>query len=129
MKTDAKQLDTLTRALMKGTTEKPSVAVMNRIMKQVEKERRATKNISVSSRPAMGWLIAGSAAYLLLLVGMGCLLLGAQDDAAGVASSLQGLFPLIVVVSAGASVFFCCTQLDRWQRWQRMAINNGSNGY
>lgn len=123
MKTTDEQLDKLTRKLMEGTVEKPSAALIGKVLAKVEKERQTVGTVSIlSSRPVVVWMTVGLFVYFILTGALGYLFLCSSGSTDDIVSPLNVIFPFATLIISGVSIFFFCTQLDNWLRWKRISV-------
>lgn len=114
MNTNEKDIDDLTRRLMRDTFEQPSFSLNARIMARIMKEKRQIYTYYIRRLPSLGTILAIIGGYLLLIGGIFYYLF--THNASGIAldPALHRYFPVAFTVIACLSFFFLFTQLDKW---------------
>lgn len=117
MNTKEKEMDCLTRSLMKDTIEQPSASLNSRIMALIMKEKALMCKYHMKRLPPVSVLFALFVGYMLLIAGIAFLVKSAGES--GMESSLAALmkyFPLLLTVGAGVSFCYLFAELDHWLR-------------
>lgn len=107
------KIDKLTRDLMEGTAEQPSLSLMSRIMARVMGERKKSRKIYVKRLPSLSTLFSVLIVYLLI-VGGGFYLLYLNPESVGVSEEFKHFFPILLTIAAGISFALLFSQLDKW---------------
>ena len=116
MNIDDKQIDKLTRDLMKGATEKPSTSLMGRIMVRVMQEHQATRRIQVTKSPVLKWIFGGLFVYIILALCSFNLFLAEPTAVMATVQIITTYFPVIITFIVSISLFIIFAQLDNWLR-------------
>lgn len=122
MNTNEKEMDCLTRSLMKDTIEQPSASLNSRIMALIMAEQKRMCKYHMRRLPPVSILFVLLVGYMLLLAGIGFLVKSAGTS--GMESSLamfMKYFPLLLTVGAGVSFCYLFGELDHWLRVNRPA--------
>ena len=115
-----KDIDHLTSKLIQGTAEQPSSSLNTKIMEQIMRERSWKGRVYVKNMPSVGTIIIVLVAYCLVVLGFGLIPSLSQSVIASFSlDDLKVLFPLLLTIGGGASLFFFFAQLDRWLNRER----------
>ena len=98
MNMNEKDIDHLTRKLMRGTAEQPSASLNSRIMALIIQEKKRVYKYYIK-KPG-----------------------GAET----VLGSLRAYFPIVLTIASGISCFFLFTQLDNWLKREEIRRQNTS---
>ena len=118
MNMNEKDIDHLTRKLMRGTAEQPSASLNSRI-KRVYK-------YYIKKRFTPVGIFSIFVAYMLVLVGILYLVKLSPGGAETVLGSLRAYFPIVLTIASGISCFFLFTQLDNWLKREEIRRQNTS---
>lgn len=116
MNMEEKDIDQLTRNLMRGTVEQPSSFLNERVMARLMEEKKAARRVSVNQMPSLRWiLIIVGVLYMIVVAGMANLLFGGNEGQMDLLmEKIKRFFPLLLTVFGSVSFFFLLTQLDMW---------------
>ena len=117
MNMNEKDIDHLTRKLMRGTAEQPSASLNSRIMALIMQEKKRVTPVGIFSM---------FVAYMLVLVGILYLVKLSPGGAETVLGSLRAYFPIVLTIASGISCFFLFTQLDNWLKREEIRRQNTS---
>ncbi len=112
---DEKDIDCLTRELMRGTAEQPSASLNSRIMALIMRKKKRVYKYYAKRWLTPAGIFVMFLAYMLILVGILYLFksFGGKET---VLDSLRVYFPVILTIVSGISCFFLFIQLDNWLR-------------
>lgn len=116
MNTNEKDIDRLTRGLMRDAAEQPSSSLNARIMKLIRAEKKRAATYRMRRLPPMSVVLALFAAYMLLMSGALFLYKDAPESATSLPEAAKGYFPLLLTVGAGISFCYFFAELDKWLR-------------
>ena len=114
MNMNEKDIDHLTRKLMRGTAEQPSASLNSRIMALIIQEKKRVYKYYIKKRFTPVGIFSIFVAYMLVLVGILYLVKLSPGGAETVLGSLRAYFPIVLTIASGISCFFLFTQLDNW---------------
>ena len=113
MNMNEKDIDHLTRKLMRGTAEQPSASLNSRIMALIIQEKKRVYKYYIKKRFTPVGIFSIFVAYMLVLVGILYLVKLSPGGAETVLGSLRAYFPIVLTIASGISCFFLFTQLER----------------
>ena len=123
MNMENKQIDKLTRELMKDAVEQPSSLLMAKIMTQIQQVKEEEKRVA-RQRSSMGSLFSFKNIYgillfyLLLVVCTVAFLTNGLESFFSSFPMLKELFPVVFTGLAVIAFLFLFSQLDNWL-WQK----------
>lgn len=126
MNMNEKDIDCLTRELMRGTAEQPSASLNSRIMALIMQEKKRVYKYYIKKRFTPGGIISMFVAYMLVLVGILYLVKLSPGGTEMILGSLRTYFPVVLTIATGISCFFLFTQLDNWLKREEMRRQNTS---
>ena len=126
MNTNEKDIDHLTRKLMRGTAEQPSASLNSRIMALIIQEKKRVYKYYIKKRFTPVGIFSIFVAYMLVLVGILYLVKLSPGGAETVLGSLRAYFPIVLTIASGISCFFLFTQLDNWLKREEIRRQNTS---
>ena len=114
MNKNEKNIDKLTRDLLKGMEVVPSTSLNMRIMGMITKEKRKRVYSYVERQGItfkhIFWLIA----YVLLAGGLLYTLFLLPDGTGQMADLFSSYFPILLTIASGIACFFLFVTLDGW---------------
>ena len=126
MNMNEKDIDHLTRKLMRGTAEQPSASLNSRIMALIIQEKKRVYKYYIKKRFTPVGIFSIFVAYMLVLVGILYLVKLSPGGAETVLGSLRAYFPIVLTIASGISCFFLFTQLDNWLKREEIRRQNTS---
>ncbi|WP_297903605.1 hypothetical protein [uncultured Parabacteroides sp.] len=121
-----REIDHLTRELMRGTTEQPSASLNSRIMALIMQEKKRVYRYYIKRRFTPAGILGMFVAYMFVLVGILYLVRLSPGGIETVLGSLRAYFSIVLTVASGISCFFLFTQLDNWLKREEMRRQNTS---
>mgnify|MGYP003232818854 CR=1 FL=1 len=121
MNMNEKDIDHLTRKLMRGTAEQPSASLNSRIMALIIQEKKRVYKYYIKKRFTPVGIFS-----MLVLVGILYLVKLSPGGAETVLGSLRAYFPIVLTIASGISCFFLFTQLDNWLKREEIRRQNTS---
>ena len=126
MNMNEKDIDHLTRKLMRGTAEQPSASLNSRIMALIIQEKKRVYKYYIKKRFTPVGIFSIFVAYMLVLVGILYLVKLSPGGAETVLGSLRAYFTIVLTIASGISCFFLFTQLDNWLKREEIRRQNTS---
>ncbi|MDL2222232.1 hypothetical protein LJC35_06745 [Parabacteroides sp. OttesenSCG-928-N08] len=115
MDTEEQKIEQLTRKLMESTAERPSSALLGKIMGEVRKSQPSIRRIYIPNKSVFSTPIGGLLIYILLaIIGLFLFYYIPPEQSESVLIPLKAYFPLILTVGGCISLFFFLTKLERW---------------
>lgn len=114
MNTNEKELDRLTRGLMRDAIEQPSPSLNARIMGLIMAEKTKAFKYHMRRLPPMGVIFALLLVYILLVLGLLMLYNGAENSPSAFSQVMRRYFPLLLTVGSGISFSYLFAELDKW---------------
>lgn len=111
---EEREIDSLTRGLMKHTFEQPSLSLNARIMERIMKEKRLVYQYYIRKLPSSRTILTAVGAYAAIMIGLFYFFAMHAGSETAISDSLKKYFPLVLTGIGCASLFFCFTQLDNW---------------
>ncbi|MDD2952774.1 MAG: hypothetical protein PHC95_06390 [Parabacteroides sp.] len=121
-----KDIDHLTRKLMRETAEQPSASLNARIMALIMQEKKRVYKYYIKKQFTPVGIFSMLVAYLFVLVGVLYLVKLSPGGTDTVLGSLRAYFPIVLTIASGISCFFLFTQLDNWLRGEEIRRQNTS---
>ena len=112
MNMNEKDIDHLTRKLMRGTAEQPSASLNSRIMALIIQEKKRVYKYYIKKRFTPVGIFSIFVAYMLVLVGILYLVKLSPGGAETVLGSLRAYFPIVLTIASGISCFFLFTPVS-----------------
>lgn len=126
MNMNEKDIDHLTRKLMRETAEQPSASLNARIMALIMQEKKRVYKYYIKKQFTPVGIFSMLVAYLFVLVGVLYLVKLSPGGTDTVLGSLRAYFPIVLTIASGISCFFLFTQLDNWLRGEEIRRQNTS---
>ena len=122
MNMNEKDIDHLTRKLMRGTAEQPSASLNSRIMALIIQEKKRVYKYYIKKRFTPVGIFRIFVSYMLVLVGILYLVKLSQSGE----EKVLPYFPIVLTIASGISCFFLFTQLDNWLKREEIRRQNTS---
>jgi len=116
MKRSEKEVNLLTRQLMKESLEQPSPSLNLRIMEMIRQEMEATRICYINKMPSLSSILTGLFIYLVIIAGVVYLFQNDPNSTDLLLANIRSHLPMILTICSGVSFYFLYGELDKWLR-------------